>query len=328
MSSGPGDAAGRLFAAVQAAAMPSEVVMAWTDADAEPVVGQLWRAAWEGAAEMVLLVSVDAGDRTDAPRPGRAGGSVRVLPVTVDVAFADERTAVLPGKVSSVGVPLAAWTGLVRDLPLFVLDRFLGQVDAHWVQPDELLAAAHDGRAGVGTAVQDVVDSRNEYRARLTDAFDELAGASWAPHGQGNLGKLLTAAGLGPAEVAQKLAVRPQDALSLLRGQLPVTAEQAGVVAHALGVPEVEVLATNPAPPADLVSRLDQPRRRRQLQALAERGQTDERTARLSAAYGTWRMAARQTGGQSAPAWDERLDRFFAVTLADPSSGDPGDAGA
>ena len=63
--------------------------------------------------------------------------------------------------------------------------------------------------------------------------------------------------------------------------------------------------------PADLVTRLDQPRRRRQLASLAARNGTDERTARLNAAYGTLQFAARQTGGPSAPAWDARLDRYF-----------------
>lgn len=298
-----GAATKRMFAALAAAALPAEVVAAWSDETATPAAGQVWRASWETFAEMVLLLSVDAG-------------AVQAVPVTVDVDFADEQTVVVPADGTTVGVPLAVWTGLRRELPLFVLDRTLGQLQASWSRSADLLGAARQDRIGNGgSPAVTAIDRRQEYRVRLTDSFNALSVMRWVPEGAGHLPGLLKSAGLTPAVLADMLGVGPQDALALRRGTMPVTLEQAVVVASRLSLPAGEVLAANPQPPADLVARLDQPRRRRQLARLAARSGTDERTARLKAAYGTWRLAARQTGGPAAPAWDARLDRYFEATL-------------
>jgi hypothetical protein len=302
MTSDTGGAGSRFLAAVQAAALQPEVVSAWNDITREPAPGQLWRVSWADEAEMVVLIALE-------------GDTATAMPVTVDIDFADEQTVRVPSKMTSVGTPLAFWTGLLSQLPLFVLDRPVGQVEAHWFLPSDLNAAADDGSASRGEPVHDVIDRRTEYRARLIDTMVALSTATWVPEGTGQLGQQLVGAGLQPADVVALLSVGPQAALALLRGRLPVTPEQADVLAERLNVTSVDVLAANPPPPADLVARLNQPRRRPQLRALADRKSTDERSARLSAAYGTWRLAARQTGGHYDPAWDERLDRYFHATL-------------
>lgn len=298
-----GGAPARMLAALAAAALPAEVVAAWNEESPAPAAGQLWRARWENFAEMVLLVSVD-------------DSTLLAVPVTVDVDFADEQTVVVPADGTTVGVPLAVWTGLRRELPLFVLDRTLGSLQEPWSRSTDLLSTASQDREGsIGPRVVTAADHRQEYRARLTDTFDALASARWVPQGAGNLPGLLREAGLAPAVLAEVLGVGPQDALALRRGTMPVTPDQAAVLASRLNLEAADVLAANPQPPADLVTRLDQPRRRRQLASLAAQNRTDERTARLNAAYGTLQLAARQTGGPAAPAWDARLDRYFEATL-------------
>ncbi len=301
MTSQSGNAADRLQAAIAAAALPPAVVTAWNEPAPDVEAGQLWRAAWQDAAEMVFITAV-------------SDGQVMAAPVTVDSDFADEHTAVLPPEATSAGVALAVWAGLTRQLPMFVLDRLVGRAAEGWSTPDVLTAARERGALN-GTPLVDAVDRRHEYRAQLQDALEVLATASWAPAGSGTLGTLLRGAGVKAEQVAQSLHATPQEALALLRNELPVTSEQARALAALAGTSEAELLDANPAPPVDLVAQLDQPRRRRQVQALASRRGTDELTARRTAVFESWRFAARQTGAPSTPAWDERLDQYFSATL-------------
>ncbi|HVW80737.1 MAG TPA: hypothetical protein VHB69_07350 [Mycobacteriales bacterium] len=290
MTSAPGDAADRLRRALAPSVLPARVQQAAQTAPPDPQPGQLWRARWEETSELVAVLRVT----TDA---------VEAAPVTLDVEYADNDAAVVPAGESPLGVDTVTWIGLRRVLPMTVLDRFLGE----W--PVKSLMA------GTGSVIVNPADPRAEYRAYLEDELDLLAAARWAPTGAGTLAEELRAAGIDPQRLVALLDLAPQEALALLRGRLPVTAEQAETLAPALNRTVEQILAANPAPPAEIVSLLDRPRRRPQVQALARRRGMSEVTARQTAAFGVWRLAARQVGDRTEPAWDARLERYFHVTL-------------
>jgi hypothetical protein len=291
----------RLRRLAAAAKVPAAVVTAWHDLPPEPGEGQLWRARWEDQVEIVLVTATTPG-------------GVQVVPVTLDVGYEDDETLVVPPDSGPLGVSFLIWRGLARDLPLRVLDRYLGSPREGLRTAAELAAAATEG-ARTGTAITSATDPRSEYRARLADGLDILAAASWAPEGTGQLGALLQAAGQNPGTLIALLGITPQQALALLRGQAPLSPSQADLVAQATDHPVAELIAANPALPTELVSRLDQPRRRRQVQQLAARRGTGEIDAWRQAGYETFALAARQTGDRESRAWDERLDRYFHVVL-------------
>jgi hypothetical protein len=290
VTSVPRDDADRLRRALAASALRPEVQQALQAAPPEPQPGQLWRARWGQVSELVALVRVTAD-------------IVEAAPVTLDVDYADEDAAVVPGSGSPLGVDTVTWIGLRRVLPMVVLDRFLGA----WPVMSLMTAT--------GYPIVNPADARAEYRARIEDELDILAAARWAPTGTGTLADRLRAAGINAHRLVELLDLPPQEALALLRGKLPVTAEQAETLAAVLTISVEDVLDANPAPPAEVVSLLDRPRRRPQVEALARRRGVSEIAARQSAAFGVWRLAARQVGDRSDPAWDARLDRYFHVVL-------------
>ena len=260
-------------------------------------MGQLWRASWDDLNELVLVLDV-LGDR------------VEIAPVSLDIDYADEETVVLPEQATPLHLEVAVWLGLRRDLSMGVLDRCLGAVE-RW---RHLLSSAgfEDLRRGSRLLI---ADPRAEYRARLEDAFDVFAAATWVPIGSGALAEMLRSAGLGPEQLVTLLNVTPQQAFAVLRGRAAISAEQAGLLTEVLGSAPDDLLAANPSLPVDLVARLDRPRRRVQVRELARRRRMPETEAWRAAAYGTWALAARQAGDRSDPAWDDRLDRYFDVVL-------------
>lgn len=290
MTSAPGDAADRLRRALAGSAVPVAVHSARRGTPPDPEPGQLWRARWETVTALVVVLAVSAD-------------VVEAAPVTVDPDYADDAGVIVPGGDNPLGVDAVVWMGLRRRLPMAVLDRFLGPWPA-------------TGSAGLnGWPVVSPADPRSEYRARLEDEVDELAAAHWTPQGAGTLGQVLHEANVNAGQLVELLDVAPQDALALLRGQQPVTAEQAATLATAVGVTVEDILAANPELPAGVVTRLDRPRRREQVDALAARRGLSEVAARQAAAFGAWRLAARRIGDREDPAWDARLDRYFDAVL-------------
>jgi plasmid maintenance system antidote protein VapI len=304
VSSDTGSVPDRLRRAAAAAAVPATVVAAWHGQAPEPIAGQLWRASWGELNELVLVLAV-------------AGDHLRTAPVTVDVDYADEDTVVLPADATPLSVELAVWLGLQRDLPFGVLDRYLGSIGERWRKAEDVERGLASGDPRRGPACLSAADPRAEYRARLDDTLDMLAAATWVPTGSGGLPQLLRAAGLDPQQLVTLLGMTPQQALAVLRGQAPLSSDQADRLVQVSGHGTDELLAANPPLPADLVARLDRPRRRAQVRELARRRQVPETAAWRAAAFGTWALAARQTGDKVDAAWDQRLDRYFQVVLDD-----------
>ncbi|MEV4415590.1 hypothetical protein [Catellatospora sp. NPDC049609] len=290
----------RLLRAVSTVRVPDAVRAAFEAEPGEPAPGQLWRTRWDETVELVVLLAV-------------SDENVLAAPILLDDRCADEDTIILPPAQNSLTTTIAMWAGLARQLPMCILDRQLGVADigvadSGWIER-LVEAGATRGRRAAGP-----LDPTNEVQARLTDALDYLASAVWAPSGSGELGRLLAEASLGPPRLIELLDVSPPTALALRRGQAAVTPDQAAKLALALRLPDRVILEANPAPSRRLVQRMSRPRRRAQVNRLAARRGVEERSAWLAATYSVNAMAARQTGTQE-PAWDERIDQYFQVTL-------------
>jgi hypothetical protein len=301
MTHGGESSSARLFKAVNAVRVPDAVRAVFEADPGDPAPGQLWRTRWDDVVELVLLLTVGAED-------------VLVAPISLDDRYADENTVLLRSVQTSLATGVAVWMGLVRRLPMYVLDRQLGVAATDLGCRDwaEYLvgAAAIRGQPAVSP-----LHPVNDVRARMVDALECLAAARWAPSGSGELGRLLAAARLGPSQLTGLLAVSPQIALALRRGQVPLTPDQAATLAPVLKMPDRALLEANPAPSRRLVQEMSRPRRRAQVSRLAAHRGIEERRAWLTATYSVNAMAARQTGVQAEPAWNERIDQYFRITL-------------
>jgi hypothetical protein len=294
----------RLAAAVAAARVPDAVVRAWTAEPPEPAPGQLWRARWGDVVELVLLFAV-------------ASDTVQVAPASVDVECADDGAVVVAESDTSLGIPVAVWDVLARELPMRVLDRHAGHLAPDLATPAGVAEAALQGRAQRGRSAFSPLDPCLQFRSHLDDALDTFRAARWAPTGTGSLAVVLRGAGVEVTQLMDLLEVPAQRALALLRGRAAVTEEEAERLQPVTGLTVADLLAANPALPAGLVACLDRPIWRARVQRLAVRSRMPEPVAWQAAGYGTWALAARQTGGEPSAAWGERLGRYFAVVLGE-----------
>lgn len=289
----------RLWAAAAAQSIPEAVRLAHSIVDSVPVRGQVWRARWEDTIELVIVLGV-----TDT--------TVRAAPVTEDPDYADEATVILPAAECPLDVDLAVGLGLQCDLPTRVLDRALGTASPAWC---EVALGDGDTTAARGTELVLGTDLRHLYRAQLKDNLALLASARWLPDGVGGLNAVLTSNSLGPQEIVDILDVGIPAVLSLLRGETPVTAEQAAILAGHIPLAVDEIMALNPVPPARMCGVVDLPRHRTQIDRLAAQRGISDVEAHRAAAYGSWALAARQTGVTDESVWEQRLQRYFAVVL-------------
>jgi hypothetical protein len=289
----------RLLHAAATVRVPADVRAAFDAEPGDPRSGQLWRARWDEVVEILLILDVyDDG--------------VAVAPVSLDDRLADERTVILEPHQTSLGTTVAVWNGLVRQLPVYVLDRQVGAVAG---MTDAWVEEATAGGAAIGRVANGPLDPLIPVRAELGDALQLLADATWAPSGTGELSTMLASASVSPQQLVGLLNMPPQRAIALARGQIPATAEDAAVLAPLLQLPARDVLEANPAPPANLVRRMSRPRRRAQVSRFAAQRGIDERSAWLTTTYAIGAQAARQTGEATDPVWDDRIDRYFQITL-------------
>ncbi len=300
MTTPTGSPSERLRATAAAARVPESVIHAWNAAPPDPEPGQVWRARWNNDHQLVLL------HRT-------IGSTVTAAPATLEPDLADDTAEVLSAEDTTLGMPLVLWQSLARSLPMRVLDRLAGQLvtaepEAGQVQPP---------RPAAGQPVMSPIDPRVLYRARLEDTMAALADARWAPQGTGTLGGLLAEAGFGPEELCDALGVTPQQALAVLRGDAPISEDQAEALTVTTGLSVVALMNSNPELPPDLVNRLDRPACRARVGELARRRQVGELRTWQSVGFAIAALAARQTGPGRNVAWDDRIDQYFAVVLDD-----------
>jgi plasmid maintenance system antidote protein VapI len=271
--------------------------------DADPVVGEIWRAAWYTHVQLVLILQFDPG-------------TVRVAPVVLEVDSVDQEALIFDKNLSALRLPFAAWLGLRCELPERVLERKIANTALHVETPGWDNALLSQRQAWWGATVTSVLERAAEERADTEDRLEVFQHARWIEASSGRLGKMLKDSGVSVSDLAELLGGDRSRALSAIRGQAPVTREQAESLAPLLGADPSLILAANPTPPAELTAHLDQPRWRAQVRYLAQRSEQTEAEAWREAAFGAWSLAARQTGGtRAATAWEERLKRFFVMRL-------------
>lgn len=285
----------RFRAAVTASAVPAGLHAAWTGATPDPEPGQIWRARVDDIAELVLLVTVT--DRR-----------VTAAPVTIDADYADDQALTVSAGASPLGVATTVWLGLTDSVPMRTLDRCAGRLT-----PDNTeVSTAVRGNGQPGVAVLSAVQPAAEYRARLADCMDALAAVSSDIPGTGELPALLRVAGVKPGRLAE-LGMETPRALAVSRGTAAVNEHEAEALATELNRTVEDILAANPAPPAELVTWLDRPQRRQELEQLAKQRGLGTDEARIHAAYDVYALAAREPGGSID--WNARLDRYFELAL-------------
>jgi hypothetical protein len=294
----------RLVAAAKAAVVP-EAVRSAMDAPvtADPVAGEIWRASWGDVVKLLLILHYHEG-------------GARVAPVVLGVEDVGQDSLIVEARYSALNVPLAIWLGLACELSERVLERKVAQVafDVRTPRWERHLVAEH--RARWGRTLTSVLDRAAEERAVLEDALETFHHARWISPSSGGLGEMIKGSPVPPRDLAALIGCNQARALAIIRSQQAVTPDEAERLAPALHVDAAQILAANPMPPEALMASLDRPRWRAQVQRLAQQKGVPEVRAWRIAAFGTWSLAARQTGGvDQGPAWEERLNRYFAMSL-------------
>lgn len=282
----------RLEAAVARVSVPVNLQRRRSQSQPDPASGQIWRADWDNVAVLVAVVGVE--------------NLIASVPLTLDTDSIFGAGVVIDAASNPLSVPLVAWPELQRGLPAVVLAEFFGQLDD---AGRRVIAERRPTKPS-----EEAVDpAMRLYIAMMEDSIDALASTSWQVEGSGELRFRLS--GLTPALLASTLGTTPQRALALRRGTAVLTVDEAALLAPVLGRSVDELLAGNPRLPTDLVERLEQPHRHRQIRLLAEQRATDLSSTYRYVATGVWTLAARQTGAQSGNAWDGRIDTFLAAVL-------------
>ncbi|WP_329343830.1 hypothetical protein OG252_45720 [Streptomyces sp. NBC_01352] len=291
----------RLVAAAAGLKVPDAVREVAVAPPRDPEPGQIWRAVWEHAIQLLVITAVD-------------DDTVHAVPVSLE-RYADAHTLLLPAEASTLEQPLALWCGLKQSLPWYVLDRQVSQLTMPLpasLHPDLPHTTPLGARWGSNAPSPTAADA--EYRGALADTLARLSAARWVPEGSGALPQLLGQRGVTAQQLGSQLQLPPAQALPVWRGQCPLTADQAEKLALLLGLHADEVLAANPSLPPAVVHELNRPLRRKQVRALAVRHLESEHQARLRAAYGIFTLAARQHDRTNTD-WAARADRYFELRL-------------
>lgn len=273
--------------------------------EVELETGQVWRARWDEVSVLVLLV-------------GFAGRDVLVAPVTIDPPAEDENAAVLEGSNTVFGVECTVWAGMTTTLPVRVLDRVIDAWPAEIVRWTANAAQGHPGPvpagARPGRPIYSELDPAAELRAELADELETLCQAPGLPVETAGATTQGLAALLGPtldlAALCSALGLQQPEVMKLLRGKVPFAPEQVEAVARATGLPAEKIASTVRPLPLGLAQKLEHPRWRPAWTRRAERLQVTEAQARLTGGYGTFALAARETGGGE-PDWDARIRQFL-----------------
>lgn len=140
----------------------------------EPAIGQLWRlsATLNGP---VVLVWV---------RQPRSTDTVAVVPVSLDVAMADDYSLIVPADNSPLGVDLVLHTTAETTVDRRSFLSALGVLDvAVDVEAVRLARRLGEPVAGlsVGLPIVSMTDERVEFRQQLSESVAALAGAAFEP---------------------------------------------------------------------------------------------------------------------------------------------------
>lgn len=156
----------RVLAASEA--VPGVEALAHAVHGGSPEAGELWRVGRDDA----MLVWV---------RKNLRDGAVDVVPVVLDLDFADDYTILVPASASPLSAELAVMVTLRTHVHEGVFIDRLGLVSIA-TDVEEVVAAQREGRpasAAVGLPIENDLDSRYEFRQALRDFLAELSPSAW-----------------------------------------------------------------------------------------------------------------------------------------------------
>ncbi len=273
-----------------------------TEALTDVQAGQVWRARWD---DVVSLVFVDDADTARA-------NFVRVAPVTIGADDADDTAVIVDRGRARFATALTVWPELVHDVAEVVLERLLTTFEYQFATLAELEAAAVRHELVYGLPILNERSPRLEAKRRLAAAMDVFATAIQVGGGDGSLEAVL--AGLTVSTVANALAATPKDALKVLRGEVPISEQQAHCLAVVSGRTAAELLRANPRPPESLVEAVAPLRRGQQIRAIAEYSKRLESEILEDIIRSAFTLAAR--GDRGHQDWPGRVDKYLQSAAA------------
>lgn len=274
---------------IGALTLPGAVTAA-ARAGAAPAPGQIVRARWGEVSRFVLLVrAVEEG--------------WLVAPVTLDPELATDEAYLIGAEDTDFEVPVAVWLDIATSVPAAGLERHVGQLR---ISIPELL------RRPTGRRVRTPLDERAMELAMLRDDLADLAAA--VPPQERTLAELLGGLDLARLEEAGVPTAR---AFVLLRGDRPVTDEEAAMLAPLAGVTAAELVAAGPRATEEEVRRvLEDPEVAQLMRRLAERSGQPVEDVAGPVVQKQYALAARETGTSAADVV-ARLVQYLKALLGD-----------
>jgi hypothetical protein len=243
-----------------------------------PAAGQIWKAAWDGASAILLVVSTQDALLT-------------VLPV-IDAQEADDSSVLLPPE--STGWATAVRAALQAVVPLCTLDYCIAVVEQSLLT--RVIAAA-DGADGDGDPIVNEMDERWDGAAHLQLQLRRLEKARWVPDELIDPHEEIRSRWPGPRALSEAVGVTPGRALEILNGDGALTESERAKVAELTGLD-----IGSGTPPSDLQWALDQPEVRPLWRKFAAVNLTEDSPQFRWQTYtnGSFALAARSTGSLSA----------------------------
>lgn len=274
----------------------------------DPERGQLWRLASEDHAVLALIWT-----------PGPI--TVSVLPVSEDPDYRDAHTVVLTE--TPLHAPVGVWTSLEVSVPIWSLDRCLGQLD-----PEALVATRSSFRAQQRDTSNSPPKDRpwsdlSRYRERLADRFEPFVAWTWAEEhpaveGATTLGQLLRNRQLNLEWLASRLGIEePATALLTWQGRRALDEDEASILSEALNIDAGDLRRLSRNVPVELRAQTSRPQYRPRVQDWASKQQLSEVEARERIEERVLAIAARSASSES-ERWQALLEQFFAAELDSP----------
>jgi len=273
-------------------------------ADAVIQVGQVWRARWDDVSVLLLILATEARD-------------VLAAPVSIDPPAEDERCIVIDASSTAFAVEATVWADMAGSVPVRVLERAVDQWNetiADWIL--QRSGSGGDLPQGVrpGRPISDEFGPSALVRAEIADDLDALVRAPGLPAAtpgeqRQDLASLLRGK-LDLAALCAALDLPQPKVIRIVRGKEPLTTDQMAVVASITGLTTEQVAQSVRPLPLGLVVKAEHPRWRPAWQQRARTYGITEAQARLTASYGAYALAARETRGGE-PDWDQRLREFL-----------------
>lgn len=262
-----------------------------------PGPGQLWSLRWNQITALVVIVWI-------------ADTTVMVFPVTTEISRADDAAVLLPEQAGHGD--LAVWYGLETGIGSHLLNSWLGDVLPE-ARCDELHHAFATARPPSRSIYKLGVAKDFSYGNSIAEEFSALGATDWLSILTKGIEPEVAALprlkwdAVKPTWLARRLGIGNGEAVSILRGDVPLTIEQRDALRDDVEVPESSDILS--ARMRTLVKALNSPRLKYPLWSTAHRLELDEGVLRASTLMRLGPIAAR--------AQDDEDDRYWDAIVRD-----------